>query len=98
MERGKKRRDLRHERRTVMQDTSMKLNEIKKKLSRLPEHKLDEVSDFIGFVLSREKKKKKTIVQLEGIWEGKGFEKLDLDKELRAVRKEVEKSILKRKG
>jgi len=81
-----------------MQDTSIKLNEIKKKLSRLPEHKLDEVSDFIGFVLSREKKKKKTIVQLEGIWEGKGFEKLDLNKELRAVRKEVEKSILKRKG
>ena len=64
----------------------------------LPDHKLDEVSDFIGFVLSREKKKKRKIVQLEGIWEGKGFEKLDLNKELRAIRKEVEKSILKIAG
>ena len=40
-----------------------KLNEIKKKLSKLPEHKLDEVNDFIGYVLSREKKKKRKIVQ-----------------------------------
>ena len=64
----------------------------------LPGNKLDEISDFISFVLSRQKKQKRKIVQLEGIWEGKGFEKLDLNKELSAIHKEVGKSILKRKG
>ena len=50
-----------------MQDTSMKLNEIKKKLSRLPDHKLDEVDDFVGFLLSKEKEQMGKIVQMKGV-------------------------------
>ena len=79
-----------------MQDTSMKLNEIKKKLSRLPDHKLDEVDDFVGFLLSKEKEQMGKIVQMKGVWAGKGFEKLNLQKEIKKVRQELSKSILKR--
>lgn len=39
-----------------MQNTVIKLTEIKKKLTRLPVDKLDEVEDFLGFLLSRHKK------------------------------------------
>lgn len=79
-----------------MQDMTPKLNEIKKKLARLPGHKLEEVDDFIGFLLSKDKVKKPKVVQMKGIWAGKGFEKLDLHSEINKSRKELSKSILKR--
>ena len=34
---------------------------------------------------------------MRGIWKGKGFEGLDIDKEIKAVRQEMSESILKRK-
>jgi len=80
-----------------MPTTGLKVSEIKKNLSLLPEDKLDEVKDFISFVLSRNKDNKKTIVQMKGIWKGKGFEKLNIDNELKAARKEMAESILKKK-
>jgi hypothetical protein len=79
-----------------MSTTGLKVAEIKKDLALLPEDKLDEVKDFISFVLSRNKEKKKKIVQMEGIWKGKGFEKLNIDKELKVARKEMAESILKK--
>ena len=79
-----------------MQDTFTKLNVIKKKLSRLPNHKLDEVDDFLGFLLSREKEKPGKVIQMKGIWAGKGFEKLNLRREIKKGRQELSKSILKR--
>ena len=33
---------------------------------------------------------------MKGIWKGKGFEGLDIDKEIKAVRQEMSESILKR--
>ena len=33
---------------------------------------------------------------MRGIWKGKGFEELDIDKEIKAVRQEMSESILKR--
>ena len=81
-----------------MAEAGKKLTEIKRQLAMLPEHKLDEVSDFIGSLLSRQKAPKRKIAQLEGIWEGVGFEKLNLKKELKSVRKDLAKSILRRKG
>ena len=79
-----------------MSTTGLKVAEIKKDIALLPEDKLDEVKDFISFVLSRNKEKKKKIVQMKGIWKGKGFEKLNLDKELKVARKEMSESILKK--
>jgi hypothetical protein len=79
-----------------MSTTGLKVAEIKKDLALLPEDKLDEVKDFISFVLSRNKVKKTKIVQMKGIWKGKGFEKLNIDKELKVARKEMAESILKK--
>lgn len=79
-----------------MSTTGLKVAEIKKDIALLPEDKLDEVKDFISFVLSRNKEKKKKIVQMKGIWKGKGFEKLNINKELKVARKEMAESILKK--
>ena len=76
-----------------MSTTGLKVAEIKKDIALLPEDKLDEVKDFISFVLSKNKEKKKNIVQMKGIWKGKGFEKLNIDKELKVARKEMAESI-----
>lgn len=78
-----------------MSTTGLKVAEIKKDIALLPEDKLDEVKDFISFVLSRNKEKKKKIVQMKGIWKGKGFEKLNINKELKVARKEMSESIWK---
>jgi len=79
-----------------MSTTGLKVAEIKKDIALLPEDKLDEVKDFISFVLSKNKEKKKKIVQMKGIWKGKGFEKLNIIKELKVARKEMSESILKK--
>ena len=79
-----------------MSTTGLKVAEIKKDIALLPEDKLDEVKDFISFVLSKNKEKKKKIVQMKGIWKGKGFEKLKIDNELKVARKEMSESILKK--
>jgi len=79
-----------------MSTTGLKIAEIKKDLALLSEDKLDEVKDFISFVLSRNKEEKKRIVQMKGIWKGKGFENLNIDKELKVARKEMAESILKK--
>ncbi len=80
-----------------MYNTSLKLTEISKELTLLPDEKLEEVKDFIDFILSRTNVKKKNVIKLEGIWANKGFEKLAIEKELKSVRKELASSILKRK-
>lgn len=79
-----------------MATTGLKVAEIKKDLALLPEDKLDEVKDFISLVLAKNKEKKKILVQMKGIWKGKGFEKLNIDNELKAARKEMAESILKK--
>jgi len=79
-----------------MSTAGLKVAEIKKDIALLPEDKLDEVKDFISFVLSRNKEKKKKIVQMKGIWKGKGFEKLNINKELKVARKEMSESIIKK--
>lgn len=80
-----------------MQNTGVKLAEIKRKLSLLPGSKLDEVNNFVSFLLSRHKGNGKRNIQMKGIWAGKGFEKVDVQKEVKSLRKDISKSIL-RKG
>jgi len=79
-----------------MQNTGVRLSEIKKKLARLPSHKLDEVNDFVGFLLSRHKGEGKKNIHMKGIWAGKGFERIDVQKEIKSLRKKLSKSILKK--
>lgn len=80
-----------------MQTDAFKITDIYKELSRLPNDKLNEVRDFIEFVLSRQQCRKKKIAQLRGIWAGKGFERIgNLEKELKAIQKDFTKSIFKR--
>ncbi len=79
-----------------MATTGLKVAEIKKDLALLPEDKLDEVKDFISLILSRNKERKKILIQMKGIWKGKGFEKLNIDNELKVARKEMAESILKK--
>lgn len=79
-----------------MQNTGIKLAEIKKKLARLPSHKLDEVDDFVGFLLSRLKGEGKKNIRMKGIWAGKGFERVDIQKEIKSLRKDLSNSILKK--
>lgn len=60
---------------------------ITKKIYQLPEDKLNEISDFIEFLLEKTKHQNR-IGSLEGIWENIGFEKLDLEHEISKLRKE----------
>ena len=62
----------------------------------LTAHKLDEVDDFLGFILSRHRGEGKKNIRMQGIWTGKGFERLDIGKKIKSVRKELSKSILKK--
>jgi len=79
-----------------MNNPGLKLAEINKDLAILPENRLDEVKNFVTFILSQNKDKKRKVVRMRGIWKGKGFESLDIDKEIKAVRQEMSESILKR--
>jgi len=78
-----------------MHNTGLKIAEINKDLALLPENRL-EVKNFVSFILSQNKDKKRKIIQMRCIWKGKGFESLEIDKEIKAVRQEMSESILKR--
>ena len=80
-----------------MQTASLKLVEIQTNLPLLSEQKLDEVKDFVGFILSKSHVPKRKVVKLKGIWQNKGFEKIDLESEVKSIRKETSDSILRRK-
>ena len=45
-----------------MYNTALKLTEISKELTLLPDEKLEEVKDFIDFILSRTNVKKKNVI------------------------------------
>ncbi len=78
-----------------MHTTALKLMEIHKELSLLPDEKIDEVKDYIEFIWYRHQAEKKPSIKLKGIWSGKGFEKIDnLENELKSIQKELSKSIL----
>ncbi|MBI3600182.1 MAG: DUF2281 domain-containing protein [Nitrospinae bacterium] len=80
-----------------MQTDAFKITDIYKELSLLPNDKLNEVRDFIEFVLSRQQTQKRKVVKLRGIWSNKGFEKIgNLEKELKTIQKEFTESFFKR--
>ena len=50
-----------------MSNRAIKLIEIKKKITMLPGHKLDEVDDSLSFILSRYRREGKKNIQMQGI-------------------------------
>ncbi len=81
-----------------MNAAAIKKTELINKISLIPEQKLEEVSDFIDFIIVRSKKILSETGTLEGIWKDKGFEKIqDLEAEIIEVRKEIGDAILRRR-
>ncbi|MFA6653958.1 MAG: hypothetical protein WC212_09035 [Candidatus Delongbacteria bacterium] len=69
--------------------------EIMKELGLLPEDSLKNVKLYIEFILNKSSKKPLKSVNLKGIWNGSGFEKVgNLDKEIEKMRKDISESIL----
>jgi hypothetical protein len=73
-----------------MENSSATILKIKKNLKKIPASKLDEVNDYLEFILSKfQIKSSKNIIKFEGIWQGLGFEKIDnLEAEIRKLRDE----------
>ena len=82
-------------------ESVLKKFEIMRELSYVPDERLEEVDNFIKFILYRYNIKagtrKKEPGTLAGIWKNKGFEKIpDLDKEIKNMRKELSDQIIAR--
>ncbi len=81
-----------------MNTFAIKKVEIMKELSHVPENKLDMVKSYIDSLLDDKHKTGKSNKSLKGIWKEKGFNNIvDLDSEIKKVRKEMADSILNRK-
>lgn len=81
-----------------MEIEEINIKKVKQNLFKIPKARLAEVNDFIEFILMKsESRPLKRVEKLEGIWKGLGFERIsDLDKSIREIRSESEKSILDR--
>ena len=80
-----------------MKSSASKKMEINKKLSLVSEDKIDELTDFIEFILSKSKIQRQKPVKLRGIWKNKGFEKIkNMQSELKEIQKNLTDSILNR--
>ncbi|HIJ87224.1 MAG TPA: DUF2281 domain-containing protein [Desulfuromonadales bacterium] len=78
-----------------MPNKALHIAQIYKSIYLLPEDKLQEVKDYIEFICVKVTPRKRNVVKLGGIWQGKGFENLtDLDGELKAIRMKATESIL----
>lgn len=80
-----------------MPQSILSVDKIKQKLSKIPDDKLMEIGDFIDSILVKSQKSSPSIVKLEGIWEGLGFEKIqNLEPDIKKIRKEDSNSIMKK--
>jgi hypothetical protein len=79
---------------------AIKIQEILRELEDIPTEKLEQIELYIKTVLSERPKKKKVEEPktLGGIWENKGFEKIvDIEDEIKTLRKELGHQLLNRK-
>jgi len=80
-----------------MQTAAVKKMELINKIAKLPEQKISEVDSFIQKLLAQLDLTKTEPISLKGIWKNKGFEKIiDLEAELKNIRRELGVSILKK--
>lgn len=81
-----------------MNTPAIKKMEIINSLAYVPDSHLDQIKEYIDRVVAGVNSSRPGRRSLKGIWKDKGFEKIiDLDGELKAVRKELERSIFERK-
>ncbi|MCK4761014.1 MAG: hypothetical protein KAW12_02370 [Candidatus Aminicenantes bacterium] len=76
-----------------MNTENLKKIEIVSNLSFVPTDKLDEINDFIQYIMYKNKVKKKKPLSVWGIWKNKGFEEIDVEKELAILRKDVQDNL-----
>jgi hypothetical protein len=79
--------------RNAMNKEQLKKMEIIGNLSFVPSDKLNEIGSFIDYILYISKIKPKEPISVRGIWENKGFENIDIEKELKILRKEVQSNL-----
>jgi len=78
-----------------MEALAVRKTDIQKKLSILPSEKIQQVADFVDFMLSQSEVEHKKIIKLGGIWKNRGFEKIEnLEAEIRKIRQESSRAIL----
>ena len=71
--------------------------EVNKELTSIPDSDLDEIQAYVRTVLAKANLPPWSRQSLAGIWRGKGFEKIvDLEAELRQVRRELDDAIDRR--
>ena len=76
---------------------AIKKTEIVKELSLIPDEKLDRVRMYIDSILMESQQLAKSGRSLRGIWSNKGFEEIvDLEKELKEARKQLDDAILEK--
>ena len=78
-----------------MQEYPMTMTMVKQKVSDLPANRLQEVYDFIDFLVrTKSPEPMPRVKKLEGIWAGLGFERLaDVEQEIRDLRQHAESSL-----
>jgi hypothetical protein len=80
-----------------MNTVQLKKLEIINNLSFVPANRLDEIQRFIEYILYTTKARKKRLISVRGIWENKGFEKIDIEKELKDIRKNIQQNLDRKK-
>ena len=80
-----------------MNTSAVKISELTQALSRIPEAELDTVAACVQSILADAQVPKRQRRSLKGIWAGIGFESIvDLDAEIRTIRRELQDAILNR--
>lgn len=76
-----------------MNELQLKKLRIIDNLSLVPLNRLEEIQRFIEYILFTAKAQKKKPISVRGIWENKGFEKIDIEKELKTIRNEIHQNL-----
>jgi len=80
-----------------MNSSAVKISELTQALSRIPEAELDTVMACVNSILVESHVPQPENRSLKGIWAGAGLESIiDLEAEIRTVRRELQDSILRR--
>jgi hypothetical protein len=58
---------------------------------------LDDIKNFVEYILYTSKAKQKKPISIRGIWKNKGFENLDIEKELKTIRSELQSNLDRKK-
>lgn len=79
-----------------MKERAVTLTMVKQKVFELPEDQLQEVYDFLDFIVMKaETTQIKRVKKLEGIWEGIGFERIsNLEQDIRDIRRDSEQAFI----